>query len=109
MSANVRGDAKRAGGRAHPGNHAEQVASQDEEENRPQERHELVGIVMADAGPGDVVAEVQQHRFEHVAEAAAWNRAAFECSGQSRRRRPAIKIATTSSITMNLVILKSSG
>ena len=71
MNANVAGDRERAGRRAHPGNHAEQVAAEHEEENRPQERHEFVGVVVADAGPGHVVAEVQQHRFEHVAEPAA--------------------------------------
>ena len=63
--------ASEPGRRTHPGNHAEQIAAEDEEENRPQEWHETVGIVVTDAGPGDVVAEVQQHRFEHVAEAAA--------------------------------------
>ncbi len=75
--------ASEAGRRAHPGNHAEQVAAKDEEENRPQEGHEPVGVVMADAGPGHVVAEVKQHCFEHVAEAAARDRAALECSGQT--------------------------
>ena len=77
-NAKCAGDGQRTSRRTHPGDHAKQVAGQDEEEDRPQERHEFVGIVMADAGAGDVVAEVEQHRFEHVAESATGDDAAFK-------------------------------
>ena len=63
-----------ARGRGPAGDHPQQVAEQDEEEEGPQERQELVRPVPADRRPGDVVADEQDHRLEQVHEPAAADR-----------------------------------
>ena len=61
-------DRQGAGGRTCPGQDAQQVTKQDEEEYVPQEGQELVGVVLADRRPGDLIANEHQHHFEEVPE-----------------------------------------
>ena len=63
---------------------------------------------MTDAGPGHVVAKVEQHRFQHVAEPAAGEAPPLIALANPTKNTH-IRIATISSIIMNLVNFKSSG
>ena len=79
-----RSDRQRTGGRAGPGQHAQQVTKQDEEEHIPQERQKLVRVVLADRRPGNLVANEDQHHFKEVPEQPLGRTPAANPLGQAK-------------------------
>ena len=65
------GYGKRSRRGAHPGQHAHQIAAEDEEKHRPNSGHEPIDIVRTDRRPCYVIAEIKQKHFKHVPEPAA--------------------------------------
>ena len=69
------------------GKNPQQVAKQNEEEHVPQKRQELVGVVLADRRPGNLVANEHQHHLEEVPKQSLGRAAATNPPGQANKHQ----------------------
>ena len=65
------GNRQRSGRRSEPGDHAQQIADQDEEEEVPQEGQKTIRILRADRGACNFVADEHQNRLKEVPDPSA--------------------------------------
>ncbi len=97
------GHGQRSGRRSGPGEQSHQIAEEDEEEHRPDEGQEAVGVVAADGRPGDLVAKEDQDCFEQISQPTVERFARVRMRRANGTNTRTINSATATSRTMNLV------